>query len=1169
MKKALVLFLALVLVLPMALVQPAKAEVAEKPFYALGWSDFDRDQYPYLEGIYTTNLTYIGEYAYLGGQMLYGSYTDEDVMALAEKVKKEMTARPVGTRYWQIFGVAKFMKLLAEDVVYLDYSVQQLTEMFSAVLEKMKQIDCPLDGVVIDIEYIGMSSWYLYANTEHNDNNYQTNKKIYAQIVKHPSYATRIRPLLVERGFPFWPNPSGNQSEIFSICNVNKGEQYDLARSIWDTVMRIHLNNYSNEWCYEPLKEFYPEASLSDYQSHDSKSWMKLYGVTDDGVALTGGNGTKVGTISTFSYYYARPGSSFFNDHKQYASFNDGEYEASAFNGLLYDINFTRHMYSSTDTKQIAPWITYHTYDGKKPSSMAYTPYYTELLYHLGMFDPQPFLSYTYVGDDAFADGGKDSTHYHTVQKVQNEIMAELTRVAGYADRKPIEMAQYWNAEFVVSGMYANGRNIWRITPNTDEISLAAFKTSAKDPTFCVKGQTITFPGGKVLDSATISEVGSCGYWVETAANVMPVMTADSDRYEKYPSFGEDFESYEESYLTPAMMKSAYAWGYDTGRNSAANVVKAGTGKVLSLKGDVTFKNSVIPAKITAGDSYAEDQTWEITFTIPENLDADAAIHLLSYTGTGTKAEDSGIKIQNGKLSYSVLSGTTVTYKDLTDLKPGTYTVKRIMDMNDASLFYYNVSVRDASGKEIASVKDVACPAFTTISSISFGVKGADKAVTFDNYKLYPSGVATDFELYDAATGMNVKGADAETARSRSTAYRLSWLNGTSGEKTYTVMAAYYQGSTLKSEKAIKTLTMKPGCDGVETGIVDVPAGQSVKVYLKDPDAVSEPTKPTAPTQAPTTATKAPTAATKAPTQASQKPTTGTRPSTSLVTKPATKPAATKAPTSATKPAATGTSAVATPTNGGGDDPVATKPVATRTPTAGTKPAPQASVAPTDATTVPTIPVEIEDSGIVEVPDTLVDAGMDTAEKIQENLTERILAADDKVTAENIVHYNVTADKSNIPADGKISITLPYPAGTDARYTFVVVHMATIDAYGMKPGDIELPLVTNTEVGIQFVVTGLSPISVGWIAPAAEEPTAPTAPAAPTETKSPETTGETKPEPDKVKDKEKDKDAEEETTDKKDNSTTTLLIIVIATVAILAGGGIAVFFVLKKRKTAQ
>lgn len=903
MKKALILLLALAMILPMAFVRPAKAEVEAEPFYALGWSDFDRNKYPYLEGLYTTNFTNIGEYAYLGGQMLYGQYTDEDVAIVAEKVYKEMTARPEGLRYWHVFGISKIMKLAPEHVVFLEHGVTQMKEMFTDVLKKLKEMNCPLDGVVIDVEYIGMSSWYLYANTDKNANNYQKNPKIYAQIVKHPSYATMIRPLLEERGFPFWPNPEGNKSEIFSICNVNKGEKYDLARSIWDTVMRIHLNNYSNIWCYEPLKTYYPDASLSDYQSHDSKSWMKLAGITDDGVALSGGNGQKVGTASSFSYYYARPGKSFFNDHKQYVSFNEGEYEASAFNGLLYDINFTRHMLSSTDTKQIAPWITSYMYDGKKPSSMAYTPYYSELLYHLGMFDPEPFLSYTYVNE--YKDEGQEvsytSTKYLKTQQVMNEIMAELTRVAGYADRKTIELPQYWNAEFVVSGMYANGRNIWRITPNTDEISLEAFKTGAKDPTFSVKGQTITFPGGKVLDSATISEVGSCGYWVETAANVTPVMTADSNRYEKYPSFGENFESYAESYLTPTQMKSGYAWGYEAGRNATANVVKSGSDKALALKGDVTFKNSVIPAKITAGDSYAEDQTWAITVTVPQGLSADAAIRLLNYTGEGTKAADTGIKLQGGKLFCGVLENGAVKDQFIADIKPGTYTVKRVMDMNQKGAFFCDVYVLDASGKEIAKAQDLACPAFTTISSISFSVKDADKDVLVDDYKLYPSGVTTDFELYDAATGMNVKGTAAETARNRSTAYRLSWLNGTSAEKTCTVMAAYYQGSTLKSEKAIKTLTMKPGCDGVETGIVDVPAGQSVKVYLKG----------AAQTDAPTTPTK-PTATTAPQTTTASKVTAATRPVSSMLTKPATTPTATQA-TVATQDATQATGATQAP----------------------------------------------------------------------------------------------------------------------------------------------------------------------------------------------------------------------------------------------------------------
>ena len=862
MKKALILLLALALVLPMALLQPAKADVTAEPFYALGWSDFDREKYPYLEGLHTTNFSNIGEFAYLGGQMLYGKYTDEDVTIVAEKVKKAMLERPEGTRYWHVFGISQIMKLAPEHVVYLDHGVEQMREMFEAVIKKLKELDCPLDGVVIDVEYIGMSSHYLYANTSHNSNNFQTNPKIYAQIVKHPDYATKIRPLLVERGFPFWPNPSGNQSEIYSICKLNKGEQYDLARSIWDVVMRIHLNNYSNYWCYEPLKAYYPNASLSDYQSHDSDSWLKLAGITDDGVALTGGNGQKVGTASSFSYYYARPGKSFFNEHKQYVGFNDGEYEASAFNGLLYDVNFTRHMLSSTDTKQIAPWITSYMYDGKKPSSMAYTPYYSELLYHLGMFDPEPFLSYTYVNE--YKEEGKDPSYtspkYLKTQQVMNEIMAELTRVAGYSDRKTIEMPQYWNAEFVVSGMYCGGRNIWRITPNTDEVSLEGFKVNAKDPTFSVKGQTITFPGGKILDSATISEVGSCGYWVETAANVTPVMTSDTNRYAKYPSFQENFNSYADGELTLANMNSGYAWSYNSGKGTIKVANKA-----LALTGELTLSNTTIPAKITAGDSYAEDQTWELKFTIPKDLSADAEIYLLKYQGDAMRSYDGGIKIQNGKLFYGTAEGNRMNYVELTDIKPGSYTLKRVMDMNNSGAFYYDMFVLDASGKEVASVKDVATATFTNITAISFGVKGADKAVTFDDYKLYPSGITTDFELYDAVTGMNVKGQEAQAPRAKSTAYRLSWLNGTSAEKTCTLMAAIYENGKLVSQKTVKTLTMKPGCDGVETGIVEVAKGQSVLVYLKGSAAEPKPDQPvTGPTQATTgTAQTSATTATK------------------------------------------------------------------------------------------------------------------------------------------------------------------------------------------------------------------------------------------------------------------------------------------------------------------
>ena len=47
--------------------------------------------------------------------------------------------------------------------------------------------------------------------------------------------------------------------------------------------------------------------------------------------------------------------------------------------------------------------------------------------------------------------------------------------------------------------------------------------------------------------------------------------------------------------------------------------------------------------------------------------------------------------------------------------------------------------------------------------------------------------------------------------------------------------------------------------------------------------------------------------------------------------------------------------------------------------------------------------------------------------------------------------------------------------------------MFTTDAFGRKPGDVETPAVTNTDSGLQFEVTGLSPIMVSWEAVKAQD----------------------------------------------------------------------------------
>ena len=873
MKKLFALLLALALLVPMGLVSVASADeaVTAEPFYSLGWSDFDESKYPYLDGLVTTSFSNIGDKARLsitdGGTLMYGSYTDADVEKFAQAMKKIMDARPEGTRYWHLFGPGKILRLAPQNVIFMDHGVTQMKDLVTAVLKKYKEIGGQLDGMVIDTEYIGVSSYYIRSDTDNNTNNAIKNPLVYKQIVDDPRYATQIRPYLEERGFKFYDKITDYTPEIYGISG-NAGSEYSNCAAIWDTVIRNHMNRYIDEYAYAPLKEYFPDASLSDYQSTDSYAWMKFVAVTDDGIALTGGNSNKAGSASCFSFYWSRPSSDTFKNMTKYASFNDALFEASAYNMFMYEMNYAKHMYLSNPQRQIAPWITSYLYNDDREGGLANTPYYSEQIFHLGMLDPEPFLSYTYVNEYQEKGATKISytaPNYLLTQQIQNELLAELTRVAGYSDRKPIEMEPYWNSEFVLSGMYANGRNIWRITPNTDEVSLEDFKVEGTDPTFRVDGQTVTFPGGKIIETTAIPTAGSCGYWVETAKDVMPIVTNDPDRFDKYPALLYDFEDVKEGSFNYNTSVPTAAWEFTWKKGGTSTIKTVDGNKVLALLGNAEVRSVKLPANVTAGDTYAEDQAWELTVTIPEGLAAEAEIVLLSYTGAGTTADDGGFKIVGGKAYYS----ENGEYKELMDIAAGTYTFKRVMDFNDgkAACTYY---VYDADRKELKATQKVATPAFTSITNIKFSTTGADKDVLVDNYKLSVTGTGADLSLYNANTGMNV---DATKANAVPTAYRLSWLNATDQEQTATVKAEIYEGETLKETKTIQELKMAPGCDGVETGVVEIAEGQSVKITVTSTAKVTilqeaEEAPSTTPSTDPTDPATDPTDPSTAPTEA-------------------------------------------------------------------------------------------------------------------------------------------------------------------------------------------------------------------------------------------------------------------------------------------------------------
>lgn len=116
--------------------------------------------------------------------------------------------------------------------------------------------------------------------------------------------------------------------------------------------------------------------------------------------------------------------------------------------------------------------------------------------------------------------------------------------------------------------------------------------------------------------------------------------------------------------------------------------------------------------------------------------------------------------------------------------------------------------------------------------------------------------------------------------------------------------------------------------------------------------------------------------------------------------------------------------------------------------------------------------------------------------KLKSQMVTAVQKVDKNIKAENTQMLDVTlmipsvvdnktvwspAAKDSFPANGKITVLLPYPEGTGmSGYEFVVVHVFITDDFDKKVGNMESPSVTKTTDGLRVTTTGLSPIMIGW-----------------------------------------------------------------------------------------
>ena len=187
----------------------------------------------------------------------------------------------------------------------------------------------------------------------------------------------------------------------------------------------------------------------------------------------------------------------------------------------------------------------------------------------------------------------------------------------------------------------------------------------------------------------------------------------------------------------------------------------------------------------------------------------------------------------SGKVYYDN-SGTYVELPGVDVSAGGTFKLKRTVDFNNKDAFTSDYAVYSASGALLGEAKAVPMKTLELpVGKLGFSVTNmVGTSVLLDNLKLYVNGVGADLEIYDAKTGMLQ--TEPDKARDKNTAYRFSWMNAITSEKVYSIVVAYYNGDQLVEEKVVEEIKMAPGTDGVNTKIVELSAGQSVKLYARN-----------------------------------------------------------------------------------------------------------------------------------------------------------------------------------------------------------------------------------------------------------------------------------------------------------------------------------------------
>lgn len=415
-------------------------------------------------------------------KLKYEDMIGEGVITYAKRIAKELSNMPEGKRCIDLTLVSAKLDDEPECYIWWDLGAEKLRSVVTQLYKELKANDAVIDYVIDDFEG-GMSMWGL-------------KKENLAVIIADSRYESEIRPLLVERGFEF---SSTGTTELDPILQFTSNDMYQ----IWNGVMLRRTTDYYNKTMYEPIKQYYPNVKYSNYGFKDSLGLNKIYDTGGHKTYLYGET-YKGGTHSSPVLYgglgaITKPG-------RQPEGYPHEKFDATSFNTVLYSVVCMQDSITSGDGNAM-PWIPLRSASDSDMNN----EYYAELIFHLALLGSDPLLLFN-PSSENLAD---DESHL-------SELLEEINSILGMGKKSTlVTKVTSWDSSYILSGMNADGKSVWRITPDlyVPGVTIENFLSHKEKLIFQIGNQVVIFPeGSKILEN----NMSGYGYWIEAPYGVKP-----------------------------------------------------------------------------------------------------------------------------------------------------------------------------------------------------------------------------------------------------------------------------------------------------------------------------------------------------------------------------------------------------------------------------------------------------------------------------------------------------------------------------------------------------------------------------------------------------------------------------------------------------------------------